>query len=74
LRIQVNGEFREVEAGTSVQDLVAILNLRSERLAVELNNHVARRADWEAMILQEADKVEIVHFVGGGCHDSRQAQ
>ncbi|MBC8029477.1 MAG: sulfur carrier protein ThiS [Pyrinomonadaceae bacterium] len=66
MRIQVNGEFREVEAGTTVQELVAILKLRSERLAVELNNNVVRRADWEATILHEGGKVEIVHFVGGG--------
>jgi hypothetical protein len=35
-------------------------------LAIELNKEVIRRADWQQIILKEGDRVEIVHFVGGG--------
>jgi thiamine biosynthesis protein ThiS len=66
LRIQVNGESREVEDNLSLQDLVIYLNLSAARLAIELNQNVVRRGDWATMILKEDDRVEIVHFVGGG--------
>lgn len=66
MRIQVNGEVREVEEELSVLDLIASLSLRSERVAIELNGSVVRRVDWARTMLQENDKVEIVHFVGGG--------
>ena len=66
LRIQVNGEPHEVVDELSLQDLVNFLNLASKRLAIELNQNVVRRTDWPTMILKEDDRVEIVHFVGGG--------
>jgi thiamine biosynthesis protein ThiS len=66
LLIQVNGETREVEENTSLPELIASLNLKPEQVAIELNQKVVRRTQWEAIRLQEADKVEIVHFVGGG--------
>jgi sulfur carrier protein len=66
LRIKVNGESREVEDKLSLQDLVIYLNLSAARLAIELNQNVVRRGDWATMILKEDDRVEIVHFVGGG--------
>jgi thiamine biosynthesis protein ThiS len=66
LRIQVNGESHEVADKLSLQDLVIYLNLSAARLAIELNQNVVRRGDWDTMILKEDDRVEIVHFVGGG--------
>jgi sulfur carrier protein len=66
VRIQVNGEFREVEDELSLRDLIEVLDLRLERLAIELNGNVVRRGDWESRVLNSDDKVEIVHFVGGG--------
>jgi sulfur carrier protein len=66
LLIQVNGETREVEENISLPELVRSLDLKAEQVAVELNKIVIRRAQWESTLLHEADKVEIVHFVGGG--------
>ena len=66
LRIQVNGEPREVEESTSLPELVAGLNLKAEQIAIELNHKVVRRAQWDKTLLQAGDRVEIVHFVGGG--------
>ena len=68
MHIQVNGESREVLDNSSLQDLIAVLNLKAERLAMELNDKVIRRVDWEGTVLRPNDKVEIVHFVGGGCN------
>ena len=64
--IKVNGEEREVPGGTTLEELVRLLALAPERLAVELNFEVVRRADWAHRALNDDDRVEIVHFVGGG--------
>jgi thiamine biosynthesis protein ThiS len=68
VRIQVNGEFREVDENISLPQLVAILNLKAEQVAIELNQQVVRRTSWAITLLRSDDKVEIVHFVGGGCN------
>ena len=67
MRIQVNGEYREFDLPLSIQDLIAVLGLRLERLAIELNGTVIRRVDWADTMLGDDDRIEIVHFVGGGC-------
>jgi len=66
LRIQVNGEPHEMPDQLSLQELLAQLELPSNRVAIELNRKVVRQADWPRTLLQQDDRVEIVHFVGGG--------
>jgi thiamine biosynthesis protein ThiS len=66
LRIEVNGEAKELEEGATLLSLVELLSLAPERLAVEHNREVVRRADWHSHKLSDGDRVEIVHFVGGG--------
>ena len=66
VRIELNGEAKELGEGTTLLGLVEQLSLAPERLAVELNREVVRRSDWPAVVLSEGDRVEIVHFVGGG--------
>ena len=70
MRILVNGEPQEVEENISLPELVAALNLKAEQIAIELNHNVVRRAQWDNTLLQADDKVEIVHFVGGGCNQA----
>ncbi|HWT02845.1 MAG TPA: sulfur carrier protein ThiS [Pyrinomonadaceae bacterium] len=64
--IQVNGEQRDVPDSVTLAGLVRHLSLAPERLAIELNQRVVRRPDWPETTLKEGDRVEIVHFVGGG--------
>ena len=66
LEIQVNGETREVSPGLTVAGLILELDLQPSRVAIELNRSVVHRNQWAATILHEGDRVEIVHFVGGG--------
>ena len=66
MHIQVNGESREVEENISLPKLIAVLSLKADQIAIELNHNVIRRAQWEDTLLQTGDRVEIVHFVGGG--------
>ena len=68
--IQVNGEQRDVPDSVTITGLVQHLSLAPERLAIELNQRVIRRADWPDAVLKEGDRVEIVHFVGGGMKSS----
>ena len=68
LRIQINGEVRDLDDDSSLSKLVGLLNLKPEQIAIELNKAVVRRAQWEDTLLREGDHVEIVHFVGGGAN------
>lgn len=66
MTIVVNGNQTDIAEGTDISDLVSSLGLVAERVAVELNKRIVRRADWVSTRISEGDKVEIVHFVGGG--------
>ncbi len=66
MRLEVNGEERDVADNATVATLVEALGLGHERVAVEVNRKLVRRAQWPEAALAEGDVVEIVHFVGGG--------
>jgi thiamine biosynthesis protein ThiS len=66
IEIIVNGEPRAVPPGTSVEALLDLLEMPRERIAVERNRRVVRRAAWAETELADGDRLEIVHFVGGG--------
>ena len=64
--IIVNGEEREIPDDLNLEELVTSLNFPHDRLAIELNGTVIRRGEWHASNLVPGDRIEIVHFVGGG--------
>ncbi len=66
IEIVVNGGKREVEAGSTVDDLVREWASKDGPMAVEVNENIVSRKDWTALRLRGGDRVEIVHFVGGG--------
>ena len=66
MQVQVNGERHELRDESLLSDLLKELSLALERVAVELNSQVVRRKEWPNTILRDGDRVEIVHFVGGG--------
>lgn len=69
LSLIVNGRERVVEAVDSpaaLDRVLAALSLRGDRVAVELNGELAPRAGWGQQLVHSGDKLEIVHFVGGG--------
>jgi thiazole synthase len=66
LRVYVNGEARELSGPLSLAELITQLDLPAARIAVELNLAVVRCHDWNTTILKDEDRIEIVHFVGGG--------
>ena len=64
--VTVNDEPNDVPEDLSLDGLLHLLTLPADRLAVELNRTVVRRVEWPRTKLHEGDRVEIVHFVGGG--------
>ena len=66
MRVYVNGETKDLSSPISLAELITQLDLPAARVAVELNRAVVRRNDWSTTMLQDDDRIEIVHFVGGG--------
>lgn len=66
MTIQVNGESRGIGHGQTVAALLQELDIRADRVAVELNLEILDRKDFETRGLREGDRVEILSFIGGG--------
>jgi thiamine biosynthesis protein ThiS len=66
IQITVNGEPQQLAASTTVSAFINQLDLTAGRLAIEYNRDILPRAQWPETILRDGDKLEIVHFVGGG--------
>lgn len=65
--LHLNGEQREFPDGLTVAALVAQLGMKPDRVAVELNLEIVPRSNWDTTAIKSGDKLELVHFVGGGC-------
>ena len=65
MRLILNGEERSFDAA-DVAALVAQLGIKPDRVAVELNRNIVPRTAWADTLLREGDRLEVVHFVGGG--------
>jgi sulfur carrier protein len=66
LRVEINGKDREVSDGLTVAGLLEDLELDGRLVVVELNRQIIRRTEIADAVLRDGDRIEIVHFVGGG--------
>jgi sulfur carrier protein len=69
LKLVLNGQprvFTALSESATLEDLVKDLGLKGDRIAVEHNGEIASRTTWDTVKLTEDDRLEIVHFVGGG--------
>jgi thiamine biosynthesis protein ThiS len=66
IEIVVNGEGRRVPGGLTVMELLGVLEVVPDRVAVELNRQIVRKADWPGTPVAAGAQLEIVQFVGGG--------
>lgn len=66
MKLQVNGEEHSCAGASTLATLIEQLGMRADRVAVELNREIVARERWPATELREGDRLEIVHFVGGG--------
>jgi sulfur carrier protein len=69
MQILLNGERREATLGTTVDDLLRELEIRSDRVAVEVNLEVLDRQEFARRGLREGDRIEIISFIGGGSEE-----
>ncbi|MBK9164134.1 MAG: sulfur carrier protein ThiS [Acidobacteria bacterium] len=64
--IILNGEKKEIESEVTLDRLLDLFSLPRQRVAVELNKEVISRKDWKQTTVSSEDRIEVVHFVGGG--------
>lgn len=70
LHLVVNGVPRTLDGLDSPAPLTSVLErleLRPDRIAVELNGEIAPRTKWPELAVADGNRIEVVHFVGGGC-------
>ena len=65
-KIQLNGKKISIKSNFSIQDLLKKYNLADKKIAIEHNGIIIPKAKFEKKYLKNDDKVEIVHFIGGG--------
>jgi sulfur carrier protein len=66
ITLKINGETRAVPPPDNLVELLTYLGISQGGIAVEVNRRIIRRKDWQSTPISDADKVEIVQFVGGG--------
>ena len=78
MKLLINGEERSFDDKLTLSALMEQLGVKADRVAIELNKIIVRRDAWAATKLRDGDRLEVVHFVGGGtskpargCHPSR---
>jgi len=75
MKLYINGELLDLgdtPAPFTLAALVGILGMKADRVAVELNRDIVPRDRWAGTPLKEGDRLEVVHFVGGGSSDRSQ--
>ena len=65
-KIQLNGISYEINDGTNLNELLNKLKIQKNKIAVEVNGEIVEKNKYPKIILNKDDKVEIVHFIGGG--------
>ena len=66
IKIKVNGKFKSVIENYKISDLVKDLKIPLKKVAIELNQEIMDKKKVSKIILKKNDKIEIVHFIGGG--------
>jgi sulfur carrier protein len=72
MNLHINGEERAFAdpappARTTLAGLIETMGMKPDRVAIELNRDIVPRDRWPETPLKDGDRLEIVHFVGGGC-------
>ena len=65
-KIQLNGDLYEINSGTNLYELLNKLKIQKNKVAIEVNGEIVEKDKYPNLILNKNDKVEIVHFIGGG--------
>ena len=65
-KIQLNGNSYEINDGTNLNELLNKLKIEKKKVAIEINGEIVQKEKYQNLVLNKDDKVEIVHFIGGG--------
>ncbi len=68
MNIILNGQNKKIDDNTNIEKLLISLSLDNKRLAVEVNQEIIPRTDFDKFTFSELDKVEIVQAIGGGSY------
>ena len=66
IKIKVNGKFKSIPDNFKISDLVKELKIPLKKVAIELNQEIIDKKEISKIVLKKDDKIEIVHFIGGG--------
>ena len=66
IKIRVNGKVKSISDNYNMLDLVKSLKIPMKKVAIELNQEIINKKNIGKIILKKNDKIEIVHFIGGG--------
>ena len=66
IKIKINGKFRLINHKTNLFELLEKLKIPIKKVAIELNKEIVDKRNIKKIFLKEYDKIEIVHFIGGG--------
>ncbi len=66
MMIIVNGESKEIAESTTITKLIDSLGVKVQVMAAAVNMEIVKKDKWDTHLLNENDKVELLHFVGGG--------
>ena len=66
IKIKVNGKFKSISDNYKILDLVKDLKIPLKKVAIELNQEIMDKKKISKIVLKKDDKMEIVHFIGGG--------
>ena len=65
-KIQLNGDTYEINGRTNLNELLNKLKIQKNKVAIEVNGEIVQKDKYQNLVLVKGDKVEIVHFIGGG--------
>jgi len=65
-KIQLNGDPYEINGRTNLNELLNKLKIQKNKVAIEVNGEIVQKEKYQNLVLTKGDKVEIVHFIGGG--------
>jgi len=66
MTIKVNGESKIMDKECTILELIDSLNIKVQMMAVAVNMDIVKKEEWQSYFLKEDDRVELLHFVGGG--------
>ena len=66
IKIRLNGKVKSIQENTKLINLIKILKIPLKKVAIELNREIIDKKKLDKIVLKKGDKIEIVHFIGGG--------